>query len=98
MNERRETPGLEGIEERIGELERIADTLDSVPEDEVVEVLDRAVSLLGEINAGMEAALRSAGEEERRIEDILDRVDLGPFDRMMVELEGREENSGEGRA
>ena len=48
MEDRGETPDLEVLEEKVGELERLTDALGSVPDEELVEVLNEAVDLLRE--------------------------------------------------
>ena len=95
MKDRRETPDLEGLEEKLGELERLADSIGSVPDDELVGALDRAVALLREINARIEMKLDAAGDESRQIGAIVDGLDLGPFDEALGELERQERNVGE---
>ncbi len=80
----------ENLEERVGELERIADSLGDVPNEELVEALDRAVGLLGEINAGIESGLDEAAGEARELGALLDGVSFGPFDETLEELEKRE--------
>ncbi len=94
MEDRRRNPEIEGLEERVEELESLADALANAPDEELVEVLDRAVSLLGEVNAGIEAGIRSAGEGSRELGGVLDRTDFGEFDAALGELEERERNAG----
>jgi hypothetical protein len=81
---------LGGLEEKVGELEKLTDSLDEVPEDELVGTLNEAVELLAEINAGIEARLDTAGDESREIGDLLGQVDFGPFDETMEDHEQRE--------
>ncbi len=95
MEHRRETPDLEVIEEKVGELERLTDSLGSVPDEELVEKLKEAVRLLGEINARIEAGIAAAGDESSDIGTLLDGLDLGPFDESLGELERRERSTGE---
>ena len=54
MEYRGETPDLEVLEGKLGELERLTDSLSSVPDEELVEKLNEAVKLPGEINARIE--------------------------------------------
>lgn len=75
------------LEERLAELERLAEELEGVPDAEVVGVLDRAVALLAEVNARIEAGLSSAEGEARELGDLLERVDFGPFDAALKDLE-----------
>lgn len=75
------------LEERLAELERLAEELEGVPDAEVVGVLDRAVALLAEVNASIEAGISSAEGEARELGDLLNRVDFGPFDAALDELE-----------
>ncbi|WP_219974612.1 hypothetical protein [Rubrobacter xylanophilus] len=89
-----EEPDIERIEERVGELERLAESLDGMPDEGLVEALERAVELLGEINAGIEAGIGATGEEERALEELLDGISFGPFDEALRELEERGEEEG----
>ncbi len=75
------------LEERLAELERLAEELESVPDSGVVDVLDRAVALLAEVNAGIEAGLLEAEGEARELSDLLEKVDFGPFDAALEDLE-----------
>ncbi len=92
MEDRRETQDLE---EKVGELERLADSLGSVPDEELVGTLDRAVELLREINTRIEMELESAEGESGEIGAILEGLDLGPFDEALEEIERREREAGE---
>ena len=58
---------------KVGELERLTDSLNEVPDEELVEALGEAVELLAEINASIEDRLDAAGEESREIGDLLGR-------------------------
>jgi hypothetical protein len=80
----------EDLEAKVGELEKLTDSLNEVPDEELVETLDEAVELLGEINARIENRLDAAGEESREIGDLLGQVDFGPFDEALEEHEARE--------
>ncbi len=75
------------LEERLEELEKLAEELESVPDSGVVDVLDRAVALLAEVNAGIEAGLLEAEGEARELSDLLEKVDFGPFDAALEDLE-----------
>ncbi len=75
------------LEERLAELEKLAEELESVPDSGVVDVLDRAVALLAEVNAGIEAGLLEAEGEARELGDLLEKVDFGPFDAALEDLE-----------
>ena len=88
-------PDLGALEERVGELERLADSLASVPDEELVGTLNRAVELLKEINSRLEAGLEAAGGESREIGAIIEGLDLGPFDEALSEIERRERDDGE---
>jgi hypothetical protein len=94
MEDPKETPDLDGLEENLGELERLADSLGDVPDDELVETLDRAVELLREINARIEMGLDAAGSESREIGALIERLDLGPFDEALEELERQGRDAG----
>jgi hypothetical protein len=78
---------VEHLEERLAELEKLVEELEDVSESEVVGVLDRAVALLEEVNAGIEAGLLSVEGEARELGDLLERVDFGPFDAALRNLE-----------
>jgi len=92
MQDRRETPDLE---EKIGELERLADALGDVPDEELVGTLNRAVQLLREINTRIETELTAAGDESGEIGALIERLDLRPFDEALGELERQERDAGE---
>lgn len=94
MEDRGKTPEIEGLEDRVEELEGLADALANAPDEELVEVLNRAVNLLGEVNAGIEAGIRSAGEGSRELGGVLDRTGFGEFDAALGELE-KEREPGE---
>ena len=64
------------LEERLSELEKLAEELEGVPDSEVVGILDRAVALLAEVNTGVEAGLASAEGEARELGDVLEQVDF----------------------
>ena len=91
MEDRRETQDLE---EKLGELEGLADSLGDVPDEELVGALDRVVELLREINARIEMELAAAGEESREIGALIERLDLTPFDEALGEIERRERDAG----
>lgn len=95
MTEERNMSAIEGLEGKVSELETLADSLETVPDEEAVEMLGRAVELLGEINAGIESNLRSVRQEDRAIGEILDNVDFGPFDEALEEIQHRENPSVE---
>ncbi len=96
MEDRGETaPDLEVLEAKLGELERLTDSLGSVPDEDLVGVLNEAVELLGKINARLEARIAAAGDESHEIGALLDGLDLGPFDEALGELERRERTTGE---
>ena len=88
------TPDIEGLEKKVGELERLADTLDGVPDEELGGALGRAVELLREINTGIETELDAADRESREIGEIAEGLDLGPFDEALEELERQERDAG----
>jgi hypothetical protein len=86
---------LGGLEEKVDELEKLTDSLDDIPEDELIGTLGKAVELLAEINARIEARLDTAGDESREIGALLGQVDFGPFDEAMEDHEYRERTTGE---
>lgn len=83
------------LDEKVGELERLADSLGGVSDEELVGTLNAAVELLGEINAGIEARIDAAGAESREIGGLLERADFGPFDEALEDAERRERTPGE---
>ena len=95
MEDRGETQDLEVLEGKLGELERLTDSLGGVPDEELVEKLNEAVRLLGEINARIEARIAAAGDESDEIGALLDGLDLGPFDEALDDLERQERTTGE---
>ncbi len=82
------------LEERLAELERLVEDLEGVSDSEVVGVLDRAVALLGEVNARLEAGILEAEGEARELGDLLEEVDFGPFDAALEDLERPSGGSG----
>ena len=95
MEDRKESQDLGELEEKVGELERLADSLGTVPDEELVGTLGRAVELLREINTNLETKLAAAGTESGEVGEIIERLDLEPFDEALGELERRERNAGE---
>jgi len=94
-NRGKQQDDLGGLEEKVDELEKLTDSLDDVPEEDLVGTLGEAVELLAEINAGIEARLDTAGDESREIGALLGQVDFGPFDEAMEDHEHRESTAGE---
>ena len=90
-----EQDNVDGLDEKVGELEKLTDSLDSVPDEELVGTLNEAVERLAEINAGIEARLDIAGDESREIGALLGQVDFGPFDEALEDHERRERTTGE---
>jgi hypothetical protein len=86
---------LRGLEEKVDKLEKLTDSLDDVPEEELVGTLREAVELLAEINARIEARLDTAGEESREIGALLGQVDFGPFDEAMEDHEQKQSTTSE---
>lgn len=95
MEDRRQIPDMDRLEQQVDELERITNSLSEVPDEEVVEALNRTVGLLREINAGIEASLNSVREDSGEVEALLDGVRFGPFDEALDELEERERRADE---
>ena len=95
MEDRRKTPDLGELEEKVGELERLADALGGIPDEELIGTLNRAVELLREINARLEASVEATSDESREIGEIIAGLDLGPFDKALTELERQEREAGE---
>jgi hypothetical protein len=95
MEDRNQMPDGRELDEKVGELERIADSLSGVPDEELVGTLNAAVDLLGEINARIEARLDAAGTESQEIGGLLEGADFGPFDEALEDAERRERTPGE---
>ena len=72
---------LGGLEEKVDELEKLTDSLDDVPEEELIGTLGEAVD--------------TAGDESREIGALLGQIDFGPFDEAMEDHEHRERTTGE---
>jgi hypothetical protein len=77
---------IERLEKRLVELEKLAEELESAPDPEVVDVLDRAVALLAEVNTDIEAGLLKAESETRMLSDLLQKIDFEPFDVALDDL------------
>ena len=75
------------LEERLSELEKLTEELEGVPDSGVVDILDRAVALLAEVNARVEANLSKVEGEVRELGDLLEEIDFGPFDTALENLE-----------
>ena len=75
------------LEEQLSELEKLAEELEGIPDSGVVGILDRAVALLAEVNARVEAGLASTEGEVRELGDLLEEIDFGPFDAALESLE-----------
>src|SRR5918997_1864095 len=95
MEDRDQMPDGRELDDKVGELERLADSLGGVPDEELVGTLNEAVELLGEINVRIEARLDAAGAESREIGALLGQVDFGPFDEAMEDHEHKERTTGE---
>lgn len=91
--------GIERLEERLAQLEGLAESLESVPDAEMVAVLERAVALLAEVNDRLEAGLKSSENEARELGELLDRTDFGPLDEALERAQRPPEapNEGPGR-
>lgn len=90
MEDRRDSPDLAVLEEKVGELERLAGALGDVPDEELAGALDEAVRLLEEINARLEAGIGAAEEGSRKVGALLEGLDFGPFDEALESLELQE--------
>ena len=86
---------IERLEKRLVELEKLAEELESVPDPKVVDVLGRAVALLAEVNADIEAGLLKAEGETRMLGDILQKIDFEPFDAALEDLKHSSDDSSE---
>lgn len=84
----------ERLVERLVELERLVEALEGVPDEELVVVLDRAVAVLADVNAGLEEGVRASEGEARELGGLLERVDFGPFDEALERAEQRGAGGG----
>ena len=84
------------LEERLKELEKLAEELEGVPVSGVVNVLDRAVTILAEVNARIETGLVEAEGEVRELDELLEKVDFGSFDTALEDLERPSDGQGGG--
>jgi phosphoglycerate-specific signal transduction histidine kinase len=75
------------LEEQLSKLEKLAEELESVPDSGVVDILDQALVLLAEVNTRVEAGLASTESEVRELGDLLEKIDFGPFDAVLENLE-----------
>jgi hypothetical protein len=91
----REQDDLVALEGKVEELEKLTDSLEDVPDEDLIGTLNEAVELLAEINTRIEGRLDAAGEESQEIGDLLGQVDFGPFDEALEEHERRERTTGE---
>lgn len=96
MGERR-APDVDRLEKQVEELERLTDSLGEAPDEEVVAVLGRAVELLREINTGIESGLSAAQQGTQDVSALLERVNLGPFDEALEEIETRGQSHEQSR-
>lgn len=89
-------PALQRVEEKVAELEKLSEELGRVPDAELSALLERAVGLVDEINAGIESRITDAGAESGEVEGLLDRVDFGAFDAALgsLEREGHQSHQG----
>jgi hypothetical protein len=94
MNDDGQRVDTDRLAERLAELEKLVEELEGVSDSEVVGVLDRAVALLAEVNARIEAGIREAEEEARELGDLLEEVDFGPFDAALEDLERSSDGPG----
>ena len=88
--------GIDRLEARISELEGLVEALEETPEGEVVGVLERAVTLLAEVNDRLEAGLESSENEARELGELLERVDFGPLDEALERAQRPPEAPGGG--
>lgn len=95
MEEKR-APDVNRLEKQVEELEKLTDSLGEAPDEEVVAVLGRAVELLREINTGIESGLSAAQQGTQDVSALLERVNPGPFDEALEEIEthGRSRERG----
>ena len=86
---------MDDLEERVAELERLSEELGRVPDGELSGLLERAVELVDEVNAGIESHISGASTESGEVEGLLDRVDFGKFDAALEDLERESPGAGE---
>lgn len=88
-------PVVEGLEEKVAELERLSEELGRAPDAELSGLLERAVGLIDEVNAGIESRISTARAGSGEVEGLLDRVDFGAFDAALGSLEHESQRSGQ---
>lgn len=89
MEPRGERPGadLGAVEEKLARLEKLAEGLETVPDAEIMGVLEEASALLDEVNARVEASIEASEGEARGLGELLREVDFGPFDKALEGME-----------
>ena len=75
------------LEERLSELQRVAGELESVPDEQLSGELERALSLLGEINAELEEGISGVEDGQRETQRRLEGWDASEFDRQIEATE-----------
>ena len=79
------------LEERLSELQRVAGELESVPDEQLSGELERALSLLGEINAELEEGISGVEGGQREAQRRLEGWDVSGLDRRIEAAEESEE-------
>ena len=78
---------LAAVGEKLARLEKLAENLETVPDDEVADVLEEATALLTEVNARIEKGIEASEKEARELGDVVRDVDFGPFDKALEDME-----------
>lgn len=73
------------LESRLAELEKMAGELEKLPDEKLPGELERALSLLGEINNDLEKGLTAAERESAEAQRNLEGRDLSSLDAEMEE-------------
>ena len=75
------------VEEKLARLEKLAESLETVPDGGIPDVLEEATALLAEVNARIARGIEASEREARELGDLLREVDFGPFDKALEDME-----------
>ena len=94
MDKGEQAQDLVNLAEKVRELEELADSLDAVPDAQLLEVLNRTVRLLQDVNGDIEARTENLEKEAGQLEGLLGRIDFGTYDAALEELDKPERGGG----
>lgn len=75
------------VEEKLARLEKLAESLETVPDGSIPDVLEEATALLAEVNARIARGIEASEREARELGDLIREVDFGPFDKALEDME-----------